>query len=100
MMKKEKYFLNIVLLLVIINYILSDTAYILMNHLFSQIKITEPICIMKDIAILSNRSKIENPDDIIKEYPEKDLFDNPFIYSSDRDKLKYRKYLSDKTIYF
>ena len=99
-MKKEKYFLNIVLLLVIIHYISSDTAYILMNHLFSQIKITEPICIMKDVVIPSNRGKIENLDDILKEQPETDLYDNPFVYLSDRDQLKYKKYFSDKTIYF
>ena len=99
-MKKEKYFINIVLLLVIINYISSDSAYILMNHLFSQIEIREPICIMKDIAIPSNRGKIENLVDILKDKPETNLYNNPFVYISDRDQLKYRKYFSDKTIYF
>lgn len=99
-MKKEKYFINIVLLLVIINYISSDNAYILMNHLFSQIEIREPICIMKDIAIPSNRGKIENLVDILKDKPETNLYNNPFVYISDRDQLKYRKYFSDKTIYF
>ena len=31
---------------------------------------------------------------------ETDLYDNPFVYLSDRDQLKYKKYFSDKTIYF
>ena len=50
-----------------------------MNHLFSQIEIREPICIMKDIAIPSNRGKIENLVDILKDKPETNLYNNPFI---------------------
>ena len=99
-MKNEKYLLNVVLLLIIISYISSETPYILIDHLFSQIKIIEPICIMKEITISSSRGKIENLDDILKEKPEKDLYDNPFVYLSDKEKLKYIKYFYDKTIFF
>ena len=59
-MKSEKSLLNFVLLLIAINYVSSETTYILMDHLFSQIEITNPVCIMKDPEIPSTRGKIEN----------------------------------------
>ena len=99
-MKNEKYLLNFVLLLIVINYVSSETTYILMDHLFSQIEITNPVCIMKDPEIPSTRGKIENLEDIFEEDPQKDIYENPFVYLSEKEKLKYIKYFSDKTIFF
>ena len=99
-MKSEKYLLNFVLLLIEINYVSSETTYILMDHLFSQIEITNPVCIMKDPEIPSTRGKIENLEDIFEEDPQKDIYENPFVYLSEKEKLKYIKYFSDKTIFF
>ena len=99
-MEKQKLFLNIIIFINIINSISSDTTYILMDHLFSQIDIVNPICFMKDQIIPSFRGKIENLDDILKKEPEGDLYDNPFVFISGKEKLKYVKYFSDKTFFF
>ena len=68
-MEKEKYFLYIFILINLINSISSETAFILTDHLFGQIEIHSPICLMKDPSIISSRGKIENLDDIIKKDP-------------------------------
>ena len=99
-MEKEKYFLYIFILINMINSISSETAFILTDHLFGQIEIHSPICLMKDPTIISSRGKIENLDDIIKKDPENELYENPYVYISGIEKLKYVKYFWDKTIYF
>lgn len=99
-MEKEKYFLYIFILINLINSISSETAFILTDHLFGQIEIHSPICLMKDPTIISSRGKIENLDDIIKKDPENELYENPYVYISGIEKLKYVKYFWDKTIYF
>ena len=99
-MEKEKYFLHIFIIINIINSISSETAFILMDHLFGQIQILDPICLMKDPTIVSFRGTVENLDDIIKIDPETELYENPYVYISEIEKLKYVNYFWDKTIFF
>ena len=98
-MGKEKFLINIFILIIIIKHVTSETAFILMDHLFSQLNITMPKCLRKEVEIPSNRGKIENFDKIIKE-DKKDLYNNPFIYIHGKDNMKYIQYFSDKTIFF
>ena len=98
-MGKEKFLINIFILIIIIKHVTSETAFILMDHLFSQLNITMPKCLRKEVQIPSNRGKIENFDKIIKE-DKKDLYNNPFIYIHGKDNMKYIQYFSDKTIFF
>ena len=63
---KMNFFLKIIIQIIIINYISSETTYLLIDHLFSQIKIINPVCLMKDPIIPSSRGKIEHVDEIIK----------------------------------
>ena len=100
MMEKEKLFLNIIIFITIINSISLETTYILMDHLFGQIDIVNPICFMKEQEIPSFRGKIENLDDILKIMPKDNLYDNPFVFISGKEKLNYVKYFSDKTYFF
>jgi hypothetical protein len=99
-MEKEKYFLHIFMIINLLNSISSETAYILMDHLFGQIQILDPICLMKDPSIVSVRGTVENLDDIIKIDPETELYENPYVYISEIEKLKYVNYFWDKTIFF
>ena len=98
-MGKEKFLINIFILIIIIKHVTSETAFILMDHLFSQLNITMPKCLRKEVQIPSNRGKIENFDKIIKE-DKKDLYNNPFIYIHGKDNMKYIQYFSEKTIFF
>ena len=54
-MEKEKYFLRIFIIINLMNLISSETAFILMDHLFGQIEILNPICLMKEPTIESFR---------------------------------------------
>ena len=94
------FFLKIIIQIIIINYISSETTYLLIDHLFSQIKIINPVCLMKDPIIPSSRGKIEHVDEIIKKDPETDLYQNPFVFISGKEKLKYIHNFYDKTIFF
>ena len=94
------FFLKIIIQIIIINYISSETTYLLIDHLFSQIKIINPVCLMKDPIIPSSRGKIEHVDEIIKKDPETDLYQNPFVFISGKEKLKYIRNFYDKTIFF
>ena len=94
------FFLKIIIQIIIINYISSETTYLLIDHLFSQIKIINPVCLMKDPIIPSSRGKIEDVDEIIKKDPETDLYQNPFVFISGKEKLKYIHNFYDKTIFF
>ena len=94
------FFLKIIIQIIIINYISSETTYLLIDHLFSQIKIINPVCLMKDPIIPSSRGKIEYVDEIIKKDPETDLYQNPFVFISGKEKLKYIHNFYDKTIFF
>ena len=94
------FFLKITIQIIIINYISSETTYLLIDHLFSQIKIINPVCLMKDPIIPSSRGKIEHVDEIIKKDPETDLYQNPFVFISGKEKLKYIHNFYDKTIFF
>ena len=97
---KLNFFLKIIIQIIIINYISSETTYLLIDHLFSQIKIINPVCLMKDPIIPSSRGKIEHVDEIIKKDPETDLYQNPFVFISGKEKLKYIHNFYDKTIFF
>ena len=97
---KLNFFLKIIIQIIIINYISSETTYLLIDHLFSQIKIINPVCLMKDPIIPSSRGKIEHVDEIIKKDPETDLYQNPFVFISGKEKLKYIRNFYDKTIFF
>ena len=99
-METEKYFLHIFIIMNIINLTSSETNFILMDHLFGQIEIVNPICLMKEPTIVSSRGTIENLDDIIKKDPETELYENPYVYISGIEKLKYVNYFWDKTIFF
>ena len=99
-MEKEKYFLRIFIIINLMNLISSETAFILMDHLFGQIEILNPICLMKEPTIESFRGSIENLDDIIKKDPETELYENPYVYISEIEKLEYVNYFWDKTIFF
>ena len=99
-MEKEKYFLHIFMIINLLNSISSETAYILMDHLFGQIQILDPICLMTDPTIVSVRGTAENLDDIIKIDTETELYENPYVYISEIEKLKYVNYFWDKTIFF
>ena len=99
-MEKEKYFLRIFIIINLLNSISAEAAYILMDHLFGQIQILDPICLMKDPTIVSVRGTVENLDDIIKIDPETELYENPYVYISEIEKLKYVNYFWDKTIFF
>ena len=99
-MEKEKYFLHIFMIINLLNSISAEAAYILMDHLFGQIQILDPICLMKDPTIVSVRGTVENLDDIIKIDPETELYENPYVYISEIEKLKYVNYFWDKTIFF
>jgi hypothetical protein len=99
-MEKEKYFLHIFMIINLLNSISAEAAYILMDHLFGQIQILDPICLMKDPIIVSVRGTVENLDDIIKIDPETELYENPYVYISEIEKLKYVNYFWDKTIFF
>ena len=94
------FFLKIIIQIIIINYISSETTYLLIDHLFSQIKIINPVCLMKDPIIPSSRGKIEHVDEIIKKDPETDLYQNPFVFIPGKEKLKYIHNFYDKTIFF
>ena len=99
-MEKIKIFLNIFILINIINFISSDTTFILTDHLFGQIKILNPICLMKDNIIPAFRGKIENIDEIIKKKPKAKVYENPYVYLSGIEKLPYAKRFCDNTIFF
>ena len=100
-MEKLKIFLDIFILINLINFISSDNTYILIDHLFGQIKILNPICLMKEHIIPAFRGKIENLDEIIKNDPKKtELYENPYVYISGIDKLHYAKNFGYNTIFF
>ena len=92
---------HIIIFICSINIILSDTVYILIDNLFRQLNITNPICLKKNPVIYSPRGKIENIKDIFhNKLPEKTLYDNDYVFISGKDNLNYVKYFSNKTIFF
>ena len=100
-MGKQKIFLIIILIINKLNFFISSEAtYILIDSLFSQIQIINPICLMKNQIIPSFRGKIENLDDILKKDPKEGLYKNSFVFISEKEKLKSVNYFWNKTIFF
>ena len=99
-MGKEKIVINILILINIFNFVYSDSIYALLDNLFGQIQIYNPICLMKDPTITASRGKIEKLDDIIKKNSEKELYENPFVFISGIENLHYANYFDDKTLFF
>ena len=99
-MGKEKFVINILILINIFNFVYSDSIYVLLDHLFGQIKIYNPICLMKEPKITSSRGKVEKLEEIIKKHSGKELYDNPFVFISGIENLHYAKYFSDDTLFF
>ena len=56
-MGKEKIVINILILINIFNFVYSDSIYVLLDNLFGQIQIYNPICLMKDPTITASRGK-------------------------------------------
>ena len=77
-MGKEKFVINILILINIFNFVYSDSIYVLLDHLFGQIKIYNPICLMKEPKITSSRGKVEKLEEIIKKNSAKELY--AFMY--------------------
>jgi len=91
----------LIIFMCLINIISTDTIYILIDNLFHQIEITNPVCLQKNPAISSHRGKIENLEEIFhNKEPEKNIYNNDFVFISGKDKLKYVKYFSSNTIFF
>ena len=99
-MGTKKFLLNYLILIIIINIISPETTTILIDHLFSQIEIVNPVCLMKEAKIYTSRGKIENLDEILENKPKKDFYDNPFVFLSGKEKLKYVKFFINETIFF